>query len=155
MGILDRFRRNRPMSESELDERSQVDGIKYRDLQVVGQLTQMGADLKAPRHTIFYLYFPAQATATAAADALRAAGMAVTVGPMPEDYLAEHPDAPNPWRVTAERSDKALVPDFLRDMIDHCAAVAEEFGGEYDGWECGLNDAEQAMIKAQQEQRRQ
>jgi hypothetical protein len=149
MGILDRFRRDRPMSDAELDQRSQVDGIKYRDLQVVGQLTQMGADLKAPRPTVFYLYFPALATGTAAADALRAEGFRVTVGPLPEDYLAEHPDAPNPWRVTAERADKALVPDFLRETVDRCAQIADEFGGEYDGWECGFNDAEVALIKAQ------
>ncbi|MCB2412882.1 ribonuclease E inhibitor RraB [Demequina sp. TTPB684] len=149
MGILDRFRRDRPLSDAELDERSQVDGIKYRDLQIVGQLTQVGADIKAPRPTVFYLYFPAHATAMAAADALGAEGFAAAVGPLPEEYLAEHPDAPNPWRVTAERSDRALVPDFLREAVDRCAAIADEFGGEYDGWECGLNDAEVAAVKAQ------
>lgn len=137
------------MSEEELDGRSQVDGIKYRDLQILGQLTQMGADLKAPRHTVFYAYYPAEATATAAADALRAEGFAVTVSPLPEDFLREHPEAPNPWRVTAERRDRGLIPDFLRESVDRCAAVADEFGGHYDGWECGLTDAEAAMVEAQ------
>ena len=151
MGFLDRFRRDRPLSDAELDERSEVDGIKFRDLQILGQLTQMGADLKAPRHTIFYSYFPAQATGTAAADALRAEGFAVTVGPLPVEFLAEHPEAPNPWRVTAERKDRALVPDFLRDSVDRCAAIASEFGGQYDGWECGLTDAEAAVVEAQQQ----
>ncbi len=151
MGLLDRFRRNRPMSEPELDERSQVDGIKYRDLQIVGQLTQMGADLEAPRHTVFYSYFPAQATGMAAADALRAEGFAVTLAPLPEEFLKEHPDAPNPWRVVAERHDRALIPDFLRDSVDKCTAIAHEFGGQYDGWECGLTDAEAAAYAAQQQ----
>ncbi len=151
MGILDRFRRERAMSEAELDEPSQVDGIRYRDLQILGQLTQMGADLQAPRHTAFYLYYPAHVTATAAADALRAEGFAVTVGPLPEEFLREYPDAPNPWRVTAERKDRGLIPDFLRDSVDRCTAIAREFGGQYDGWECGLTEAETAAVEAQQQ----
>lgn len=126
MGFLDRFRRNRPMPEPELDERSEVDGIKYRDLQILGQFTQMGADPEAARHTVFYSYFPAQAMGMAAADALRAEGFAVTVGPLPEDFLRGHPDAPNPWCV-----------------------VAEEFGGQYDGWECDLTEAEAAAYEEQ------
>jgi hypothetical protein len=150
MGFLDRFRRERTMTEAELDERSQVDGIRYRDLQILGQLTQMGADLKAPRHTVFYAYFPAEATGTAAADALRAEGFDVTVAPLPPEFLIEHPEAPNPWRVVAERRDRALVPDFLRESVDRCAAIAHEFGGQYDGWECGLTDAEAAVIAVQQ-----
>lgn len=147
---MDRFQRDRPMSDAELDERSHVDGVKYRDLQVLGQLTQMGADLKVARHTVFYLYFPAQATATAAADALRAEGFAVTVRPLPEDFLAEHPENLNPWRVTAARDDRALIPDFLRDSVDLCGAIADEFGGKYDGWDCGLTEAEAAARKAPQ-----
>lgn len=138
------------MSDADLDERSQVDGIKYRDLQILGQLTQLGADLEAPRHTVFYSYYPALATATAAADALRAEGFAVAVSPLPEDFLREHPDAPNPWRVVAERHDRALIPDFLRVSVDQCAAVAEEFGGQCDGWECGLTEAETLAYEAQQ-----
>ena len=148
MGFLDRFRRSRPLSESELNERSHVDGVRYRDLQILGQLTQMGADLHAIRHTVFYSYFPAQVTATAAADALRAKGFAVTVSPLPEEFLIEHPEAPNPWRVTAERRDRGLIPDFLRESVDLCAAVADEFGGQYDGWECGLTEVEAAAVEA-------
>jgi len=110
----------------------------------------MGADLQAPRHTVFYAYFPSEATGTAAADALSAEGFAVTVAPLPEEFLLEHREAPNPWRVTAERKDRALIPDFLRDSVDRCTAIAHEFGGQYDGWECGLTDAEAAAIEAQQ-----
>ncbi len=150
MGILDRFRRDRPLSDAELEERSQVDGIKFRDLQIVGQLTQIGADLKAPRHTVFSLYFPAQATAMAGADAMRAEGFSVTVRPLPEDFLAAHPEHLNPWRVTAERKDRALIPDFLREAVDLSGAIADEFGGNYDGWECGLTEAEEEMRKAHQ-----
>jgi len=142
MGLLDRFRKDRPMTAEELDERSQVDGIKYRDLQLVGQLTQMGADLNAPRHVLFYLYLPDAAAAERAAAALRAAGLQ-TESPGPnEAYQAEHPEEPVTWPVIAESRDRGLIPDFLRETTDLCAEVAAANDGEYDGWEAGLNPGE-------------
>ena len=142
MGFLDRFHKDRPMTEAELDERSQVDGIKYRDLQVVNSLMQHGADLNAPREVIFYLYFPDAESAERAAPTLTAAGLDVALPGPNEEYHAEHPEAPRQWPVIATSLDRALIPDFLRETTDLCAEVAREHGGEYDGWEAGVNDDE-------------
>jgi hypothetical protein len=139
MGFLDRFKKDRPMTEAELEERTKVDGIKYRDLGVVSQLMQHGADLMAPREVIFYLYLPDADSAERAASPLRAAGLEVSLPGPNEEYLAEHPEAPRQWPVIAKSFDRALIPDFLRETTDLCADVAAEHGGEYDGWEAGLN----------------
>lgn len=144
MGLLDRLRKDKPMTDAELDERSKIDGIKYRDLQLVGQLSQMGADLHAPRHVLFYLYLPDEATARAAVEDLRAAGLdSDSPGPN-EEYHAEHPGEPVLWPVIAESRDRALIPDFLRETTDLCGEIAAAHGGEYDGWEAGINPGEGA-----------
>ncbi len=124
-----------------------MDGIRYKELQVVGQLINLGADLQAPRHTVFYCYFSTEAVAQAAGDALRARGLEVKVEMMPAAFLANNPDAPYPWSVVAESSDRGLVPDFLRDTVDACEALAVAHGGSYDGWEAGLTEAEAAAQK--------
>jgi len=142
MGLLDRFRKERPMTEAELNERSKVDGIKYLDLQVVGSLMDHGADLQAPREVIFYLYLPDAASAERAAVPLRAAGLDVDLPGPNEEYHAENPELPRHWPIIATSQDRALIPDFLRETTDLCAAVAAEHGGEYDGWEAGLNPQE-------------
>lgn len=144
MGFLDRFKRDRLMTAAELSERSKVDGIKYRDLQVVEQLARQGADLLLPRHTLFYLYFASEDMARAAAGKLVSHGLTAQVRG-PEFYGDSwKPDAPNPWGVVAESRDKALIPDFLRDMSDLCEGLADGLGGEYDGWEAGLDDVQRA-----------
>lgn len=30
-----------------------------------------------------------------------------------------------------------MIPDYLRDTVDACAALAAELGREYDSWEAG------------------
>jgi len=127
------------MTAAELEERSKVDGIKYRDLEVVGALMQHGADLRAPREVIFYLYLPDADSAERAAAPLRDAGLDVDLPGPNEEYYAEHPEQPRQWPVIARSFGRALIPDFLRETTDLCADVAEQHGGEYDGWEAGLN----------------
>jgi len=140
MGFLDRFKRDRPMSEAELDQPSQVDGILYRDLQVVGAMAEQGADLRAPRHTTFYLYFPSEDAAAAAARDPRFEWLQVsTPGPNAE-YHAEHPEEPVAWPVIVDSHGRALIPDFLRDTTAACRAIALEYGGEFDGWEAGVDE---------------
>lgn len=137
MGFLDRFKRDKPMNAAELGERSKVDGIKYRELQVVAQLVKMGADLKAPRHTLFFVYFATEAAARTAANKLESRGLTAQVRG-PEFYGdTMQPADPFKWGVVAESPDTPLIPDFLRDTVDLCEALADELGGEYDGWEAG------------------
>jgi Regulator of ribonuclease activity B len=142
MGIFGESKRDRdnePMTADELMTRSRVDGIFYRDLQVVAQMMQMGADLKAPRELVFYLYFTAEAAARAAASDVVNLGLAVEVNPP-----AEHN---NRWCVKATSEGRAIIPDFLRDTIDACTEISEQHGGEYDGWEAGITPAEAAALK--------
>lgn len=130
MAIFKKHKRDdRPMTPAELMERSKVDGIRYRDLQVVAQLEKLGYNLNAPRHVLFYLYFPGKDQAETAAEALRARGHQVG--------LREPRTAILDWAVVAESRDRALIPDFLRDTVDFCEDLAKKHGGRYDGWEAG------------------
>jgi hypothetical protein len=148
MGFLDRFKRDRPMSDAELNERSKVDGIKYRDLQVVGALMQQGANLELPRHTLFFLYFPDDATARAVDAEFVRRGFQVRPAQGDTEYRMHIPEARFPFAVIAERHDKALIPDFLRETVDLCEELAAAHGGEYDGWECGPDEEQRAAHKA-------
>ena len=40
-----------------MEARSPELGVKYKDLLLMGQLLQQGADLHQPRHALYYLYF--------------------------------------------------------------------------------------------------
>ncbi len=130
---------DRPMTPDELNERSKVDGIRFKELQVVAQLSRMGADLRAPRDAIFYLYFPAEEAAAPAAEVLQGLGFSVEV--------REPLDSGDPWGVVARRDDLALIPDFLRTTVDVCEDLAARHGGEFDGWEAGLTAAEAAAVR--------
>lgn len=133
MGIRDLFRKG-----PALTDRSKVDGIFYQDLQVCEQLVKHGLPLNKPVHSLFYLYFPTQAAADAAAGVLRARGLTTTVREPWEEGDVKVTD----FGVVAESRTHALIPDYLRDTVDACMAVAAEHGGEYDGWEAGPAGAE-------------
>ena len=140
MGFLDRFKRDRAMTEAELDEPSQVDGILYRDLQVVGAMAEQGADLRAPRHTTFYLYFSSEEAAEAAARDARLEWMRVSTPGPNREYHDAHPEEPLAWPVIVDSHGRALIPDFLRDTTAACRAIALEYDGEFDGWEAGVDE---------------
>lgn len=127
---------DRPMTPDELHERSKVDGIRFKDLQVVAQLMKMGADLRAHRDTLFYLYFPTEAATVPVADVLSGRGFSVTVREPSKDVAD--------WAVIGQRADRALIPDFLRETVDLCEKLAATYDGTYDGWEAGLTAAEAA-----------
>ena len=73
----------------------------------------------------FYLYFPAQVAAQAAADRLVADGFTADVHPSTGDRF--------PWWCRANR---LVVPtdQGLSDLIAMLEVLAADFGGEYDGW---------------------
>jgi hypothetical protein len=134
MGILDDLKGLDPMTPERLLERSEVDGIRYRDLQAVGQLQRMGATLETPRRSSFRFSFPDKDHAHAVAGALREHGLEVRMG-APSDEMPR-------WEVVGESRGRALVPDFLRDTIDLCEGLAASHDGEYVGWEANLSDGE-------------
>jgi hypothetical protein len=113
VGLLDRFRTARKTPP-------ELDAISLRELR------GRGADLSRPRHVLHFLYFAEEANARSAAEALGAGGYATSVGP-PEGDVGD-------WIVKAESMrvvDETTVPGY-RQWFEQ---VANEHGGEYDGWE--------------------
>jgi hypothetical protein len=122
-----------------MQERTDVDGVKYRDVGVLAQLDALGADLRTPRHSMYYCAMPHADAAQACAAELGEAGLEARVNPGP---AADHDGVDHPWMVVAQIEDQALIPGFLRETIDLCEQVAARHGGAYDGWEASLTEAE-------------
>jgi regulator of ribonuclease activity B len=128
MGIFSKSRQE-PV---DLENRAPQTGVKYKDLLVLNQLRQAGADLTAPRHVLYYLYFNDRAKAESAASAATASAFAARVRePIPKD--------PDKWGVVCERKSYVLSMDIVRDNTDYFEALAAKFGGVYDGWEASTN----------------
>jgi hypothetical protein len=125
---------DRPASEPDPTASPSLAGLKHRDLQTIAHLEAMGGDVTVPRHLIFYLYFDEKSDAKAAGRSLRRHGFSVNV----HQPLKQIPQ----WAAVAERRNKAIVPDFLRQSNQLCAHVASRNNGEYDGWEAGLTEEE-------------
>ena len=127
MGFL-RRKKKEEEQPVDLNARSPQLGVKYKDLAVMGQLMQQGADLRLPRHALYYLYFSARPHAEVAAVEAQAAGYACEVRePMPE-----HPDQ---WSLVCERDDAILDPPGVVAADDLFQGIADRHGAEYDGWE--------------------
>lgn len=109
------------------NERSPQLGVKYKDLQVLGNLRDSGADLTKARHVLYYLYFPSVDAADEAAGAGRSAGYACAV--------REVVERPGQWSVVCERSDAVLDPNAVNDADDLFQGLADRLIGEFDGWE--------------------
>ena len=110
------------------DARSPQLGIKYKDLQVLGQLMEQGADLTKPRHALYYVYFSSRDGAGDAAKEGRAAGYTCEV----RDPLPEYPGQ---WLLLCERSDSVLDPDGVIAADNLFQDIADRLGGDFDGWE--------------------
>ena len=94
------------------------------DLRTLNRLEKAGSDLSKPHEMEFFLYFPDEASANAAAADVREQGFAVEVRP-----AAEGTD----WLCFAV---KTMVPD-NEDIVTigrGFHAIAGAHGGEYDGW---------------------
>ena len=110
------------------DARSPELGVKYKDLALMGQLIQQGADLHQPRHALYYLYFPSRDAAERGAAEGRAAGSTCEV----RDPRAEYPGQ---WSLVCERPDAVLDPNGVNAADDLFQGLADRLGGEFDGWE--------------------
>ncbi len=96
------------------------------DLEIIGQLQKLGADLSRPRDTIVYLYFKTEDGARIAADHLSANAFDAQVRPAAAGNI--------PWVVVANRDD-VVNPKSIDDLNMIAEEAASAGGGEYDGWE--------------------
>ncbi|MBY0375969.1 MAG: ribonuclease E inhibitor RraB [Bryobacteraceae bacterium] len=96
----------------DLEDRAPQTGVKYKDILVLMQLVEAGANLTAPRHVLYYLYFKDRAAAEAVASAATEAGFATRIRePIPED--------PDSWGGVCERESYVLSMDIVRDNTDY------------------------------------
>ncbi len=128
MGLFSRIRDHGPV---DLDERAPQSGVKYSDLLVLEQLVTAGADLAAPRHVMYFLYFNSEDQAVAAAAESTSAGFGT-------DLRHPIPEAGEQWAVISERHDYVLDLDTVRENTDWFAELAARHGGDYDGWEASV-----------------
>ncbi len=131
MGIFSRRKKQRDEEAVDPEARSPQLGVKYKDLAVMGQLLDHGANLDEPRHVLHFSYFPSESSADAAAEELSAHGWA-------SEVAQPLPDYPGQWSVKSEKQDFVLSPTVVRDSTDLFEAVAARNGGEYDGWEASV-----------------
>ena len=99
-------------------------GAEDPDSTVLTNLEEAGSDLSKPHDLEFFLYFPDESAAEAAAEDMRARGYEVQVRPSEDG---------TDWLCFAE---KTMVPDYeaIRDISRDFEAIAAAHGGEYDGW---------------------
>ena len=131
-GFIDRLRGKKDDDEPiDMDARSPESGLKYKDIALLGQMVQQGADLRQPRHALYYLYFGTREAAEAGAVDGRAAGYGCEV----RDPL---PAYPGQWSVVCQRPDAMLDIAGVRAADDLFQGIADRLEGEFDGWEAAV-----------------
>ncbi len=101
------------------------------DQAVLDQLAAAGSDLSKPHRVEFYLYFPTEQAAREAAERLEAEGF--------EGEMERSADLSSWLCLVSQR----MVPELsgIAATKRRLAAVAREFGGEYDGWETKVENS--------------
>src|SRR5687767_9948706 len=126
------FKRKRSDAEPiDMNARSEVSGLRNKDILLMGQMAQAGADLNQPRHALYYLYFSTRDAAEQAARRGAQAGYTADV----RDPLPEYPDQ---WCLVCERPDAVLDVEGVKAADDLFQGIADDLGGEFDGWEASL-----------------
>jgi hypothetical protein len=125
-----RLFRKRDDEPADPNERSPQLGVKFKDLAVLGQLIDAGADLSASRHLVYYSYAPGRDIAQAMRIEAESNGFTAEV----REPL---PDFPGQWAVVCEKHAVAS-PDFVRGADDFFEDLAKRHGAEYDGWEASV-----------------
>jgi Regulator of ribonuclease activity B len=114
----------------DMNERSPQLGLKFKDLAVLGQLMEAGADLSQSRHVVYYAYAPSAEIGQAMRREAESNGFTAEV----REPL---PDFPGRWAVVSE-TDAVVSPDFVRGADDFFEDLAQRHGAEYDGWEASI-----------------
>ncbi|HLP84852.1 MAG TPA: DUF695 domain-containing protein [Phycisphaerales bacterium] len=102
------------------------------DKSVLDQLEEAGDDMSTPRPIEHLAILPSKEAAAKFVEWLREEGFELTDGP------AKHEGA---WHVEFSQT---CAPDIdeIYDQTSAAAQMADELGGEYDGWQCGIVKSE-------------
>ena len=111
-------------------------GLLKADAEHLARLVSQGMDVAAPRESEFAVCFTTQQRADAASSALRADRVR-------HELVEPSHDIPD-WTILLTTRNQPLVPDFLRDRVDLCRALADTHQGDYEGWVALLTDEEKA-----------
>jgi len=130
--FLFKRKKNEDEEPVDLEARSPVTGLKYKDIALLGEMMKVGADLTKPRHVLYYLYFGDREGAEAGAVDGRAAGYSCEA----RDPLPQYPDQ---WALVCEKSDAVLDIPAVREADDLFQGIADRLHGEFDGWEAAAN----------------
>lgn len=109
-------------------------GLLKADAEHLARLESRGVDIAAPRESEFAVCFTTQDRADAASAALRADRVR-------HELVQPSHDIPD-WTIMLATRNQPLVPDFLRERVDLCRALADAHQGEYEGWVALLTDEE-------------
>lgn len=112
------------------NERSPQLGLRYKDLAVLGQLVQAGADLSQPRHVVYYLYFAGEDVARSVLAEIQVKGFDAEMRQPLEGFARQ-------WAVVCQRH-AIVTPDYVRETDDLFQAVADRHKGQFDGWEASV-----------------
>jgi hypothetical protein len=111
----------------DLTDRSPRSGLLWRDLMVVSEVIDSGADMSEPKHLTYSMFFGTKKVADKAASRGRRSGYEVSL-------TRENGDSPYRWLATFERQEvldlKAVIAadDFFKGL-------AEELGAHFEGLE--------------------
>ena len=114
----------------DMNERSTVTGLRYKDMMVLASLVDAGAEMSEPRHVLYYLYFTSESVARQAAVDAATDGFTVEV----REPLPQYPDQ---WLVLAERQAVTSI-DVVIWADNKFQAIADAYDGDYDGWEASV-----------------
>jgi hypothetical protein len=117
-------------------KRTEPYGLLQEDADHLARLEARGVDITALRFSEFAVCFSTQNHADAAAAALTADRVRF------EMVLPSH-DIPE-WTIMMFGRNQPLVPDFLRESIDVCRALADAHKGDYEGWVALLTEQEKS-----------
>ena len=135
MGWRDLFKpKQRDEDDYDVDEPESGGPPEKGDKQVLRQLRRLGANLSRPREVVHFVYFPTQVAAEQASHHLRGEGYTIDVRPAAN--AADNP--PNPWVLEA-RNYAVVDESNVQAMREKFEVLAEDGGGEYDGWEAAAD----------------
>jgi regulator of ribonuclease activity B len=120
-----------PTVKTEPQKPEQSIKVPEVDQNVLDQLREAGSDLSKPHDIEFFLYFPNKEAAGLAAERIKGGGAG--------GFTAEVKNSPqgDAWMCYVTRK---MVPDGTKIALigERFRTLAQELGGEYDGWETSL-----------------